>query len=103
MRAAVITSPGGPDMLSLAEAPRAPGRPRGRREGRDRRRRPEPTWPLTSAGRVRPVIGQAPPMAEAAAAHRLLDDGPHMGKPCWSTEWAGQPTPGAPPIWKGTD
>jgi NADPH:quinone reductase-like Zn-dependent oxidoreductase len=103
MRAAVITSPGGRTCSVWQRRPALPADQRGRREGRDRRQRPEPTWPPTSTGRVRPVIGQAPPMAEAAAAHRLPDDGPHMGKLCWPTEWAGQPTPGAPPIWKGTD
>ncbi len=37
-------------------------------------------WPLIDAGRVRPVIEAALPMAEAPAAHRLLDDGTHVGK-----------------------
>jgi putative PIG3 family NAD(P)H quinone oxidoreductase len=37
-------------------------------------------WPLISAGKVRPVIARVLPMAEAAAAHRHLDDGTHIGK-----------------------
>lgn len=37
-------------------------------------------WPLVSAGRVVPVIERALPMADAAAAHRLLDEGTHVGK-----------------------
>jgi putative PIG3 family NAD(P)H quinone oxidoreductase len=40
----------------------------------------EQVWPLIGAGRVRPVIDRALPMAEAAAAHRLLDEGTHVGK-----------------------
>jgi putative PIG3 family NAD(P)H quinone oxidoreductase len=40
----------------------------------------EQVWPLIDAGRVRPVIEAALPMAEAAAAHRLLDEGTHVGK-----------------------
>ena len=37
-------------------------------------------WPLISAGKVVPVICARLPMAEAAEAHRLLDDGSHIGK-----------------------
>ena len=37
-------------------------------------------WPLISAGKVVPVICAKLPMAEAAQAHRLLDDGSHIGK-----------------------
>ena len=37
-------------------------------------------WPLISAGKVVPVICATLPMAEAAEAHRLLDDGSHIGK-----------------------
>jgi putative PIG3 family NAD(P)H quinone oxidoreductase len=40
----------------------------------------EQVWPLISAGRVRPVIDRALPMADAADAHRLLDEGTHVGK-----------------------
>jgi putative PIG3 family NAD(P)H quinone oxidoreductase len=37
-------------------------------------------WPLVEAGRVVPVIERKFPMAEAAQAHRLIDDGSHVGK-----------------------
>jgi putative PIG3 family NAD(P)H quinone oxidoreductase len=40
----------------------------------------EQVWPLISAGRVRPVIDRALPMADAADAHRQLDEGTHVGK-----------------------
>jgi len=37
-------------------------------------------WPLISSGQVSPVIERMLPMADAAGAHRLLDDGSHVGK-----------------------
>ncbi len=37
-------------------------------------------WPLVSAGRVRPVIDRVLPLADAAAAHRLLEEGGQFGK-----------------------
>lgn len=37
-------------------------------------------WPLLSAGTVAPVIERVLPMAEVAAAHRLLGEGRHVGK-----------------------
>jgi putative PIG3 family NAD(P)H quinone oxidoreductase len=37
-------------------------------------------WPLISSGQISPVIERMLPMADAAAAHRLLDDGSHVGK-----------------------
>ena len=37
-------------------------------------------WPLIRAGQVVPVICAKLPMADAAQAHRLLDDGSHIGK-----------------------
>jgi len=37
-------------------------------------------WPLISSGKVVPVVHAVLPMAEAAEAHRLLDDGSHVGK-----------------------
>ena len=37
-------------------------------------------WPLVSAGTVMPVIHERVPMAEAARAHRLLEEGGHTGK-----------------------
>jgi putative PIG3 family NAD(P)H quinone oxidoreductase len=40
----------------------------------------EQVWPLVAAGQVVPVIERTLPLAEAAQAHRLLDDGSHVGK-----------------------
>ena len=40
----------------------------------------EHVWPLVDAGRVRPIIHARLPLAEAAAAHRLLEDSSHIGK-----------------------
>ncbi|MDE2305765.1 MAG: NAD(P)H-quinone oxidoreductase [Gammaproteobacteria bacterium] len=37
-------------------------------------------WPLLSAGRLRPVIHATFPLAEAAAAHRLMESSTHVGK-----------------------
>ena len=37
-------------------------------------------WPLVSAGTVRPVIEETVPMADAAKAHRILEEGGHTGK-----------------------
>jgi NADPH:quinone reductase-like Zn-dependent oxidoreductase len=37
-------------------------------------------WPLVAAGQIVPVIERTMPMADAAGAHRLLDDGTHVGK-----------------------
>ena len=40
----------------------------------------ERVWPLIEAGRIRPVIHQVFPAAEAAAAHRLMESSTHVGK-----------------------
>jgi len=40
----------------------------------------ENVWPLVSAGTVVPVIDRKIPMPEAAEAHRILEDGGHIGK-----------------------
>jgi len=40
----------------------------------------EHLWPLLESGKVRPVIDQRIPMADAARAHRLLEDSGHVGK-----------------------
>jgi putative PIG3 family NAD(P)H quinone oxidoreductase len=40
----------------------------------------ENVWPLLSAGRVRPVICKTFPLAEASAAHRLMESSQHVGK-----------------------
>jgi putative PIG3 family NAD(P)H quinone oxidoreductase len=37
-------------------------------------------WPLIEAKTVRPVIDRAFPLAEAAAAHRLMESSAHVGK-----------------------
>lgn len=37
-------------------------------------------WPLLASGRVRPVIHAVFPLAEVAAAHRLMESGTHIGK-----------------------
>jgi putative PIG3 family NAD(P)H quinone oxidoreductase len=37
-------------------------------------------WPLIEAGRVKPVVDSVFPLEEAAAAHRRLDSGRHIGK-----------------------
>jgi len=37
-------------------------------------------WPLVAAGRVRPVIYATFPLAEASAAHRLMETSAHIGK-----------------------
>jgi NADPH2:quinone reductase len=37
-------------------------------------------WPLVAAGRVKPVIHATVPLAEAARAHRILEEGAHIGK-----------------------
>lgn len=37
-------------------------------------------WPLLSAGRVRPVLHARFPLAEARAAHQLLESSAHIGK-----------------------
>jgi NADPH2:quinone reductase len=40
----------------------------------------ENVWPLLAAGRVRPVICKTFPLAEASAAHRLMESSQHVGK-----------------------
>jgi len=40
----------------------------------------EQVWPLVAAGQVVPVIERRLPLAEAAQAHRLIEDGTHVGK-----------------------
>jgi putative PIG3 family NAD(P)H quinone oxidoreductase len=37
-------------------------------------------WPLLAAGTVKPLIHATFPLAEAAAAHRLMESSAHMGK-----------------------
>lgn len=40
----------------------------------------EQVWPLLEAGRVAPVIHGTFPLAEAGAAHRLMEGSGHIGK-----------------------
>ncbi|MFL6708401.1 MAG: NAD(P)H-quinone oxidoreductase [Massilia sp.] len=40
----------------------------------------EHVWPLLDAGKVKPVIYQTFPLAEAAAAHALMESSSHVGK-----------------------
>jgi putative PIG3 family NAD(P)H quinone oxidoreductase len=40
----------------------------------------EHVWPLLAAGRVRPIVHATFPLAEAAAAHRLMETSTHIGK-----------------------
>lgn len=40
----------------------------------------ETVWPLLAAGRCAPVIHKVFPLAEAAAAHRLMESSTHIGK-----------------------
>jgi putative PIG3 family NAD(P)H quinone oxidoreductase len=37
-------------------------------------------WPLLESGRVKPVVYRTFPLAEAAAAHRLMESSGHVGK-----------------------
>jgi len=69
----------------------------------------EHIWPLISAGKVVPVIHAVLPMSEAAEAHRMLDDGSHIGKILlvnWSTRGKLRPRsrpPGAATTRKAQD
>ncbi|WP_410607301.1 NAD(P)H-quinone oxidoreductase [Amycolatopsis sp. lyj-109] len=40
----------------------------------------ERLWPMVADGRVKPIVGQVVPMAEAATAHRVLEEGSVFGK-----------------------
>jgi len=40
----------------------------------------EKIWPLIEAGRIKPQIYKTFPLAEAAAAHRLMESSQHIGK-----------------------
>ncbi|MEV5978725.1 NAD(P)H-quinone oxidoreductase [Streptomyces sp. NPDC052114] len=40
----------------------------------------EHVWPLIGAGHVRPVVDRTLPMADAGAAHQVLEESGHMGK-----------------------
>ncbi|GAA3957016.1 NAD(P)H-quinone oxidoreductase [Actinoplanes auranticolor] len=40
----------------------------------------ERVWPLVDAGAIRPIIDRTFPMAQAPAAHRLMESSDHLGK-----------------------
>ncbi|WP_104434141.1 NAD(P)H-quinone oxidoreductase [Kineococcus xinjiangensis] len=40
----------------------------------------EHVWPLVAAGRVRPVVHEVLPLAEAARAHAVMEESSHTGK-----------------------
>ncbi|MDH3473821.1 MAG: NAD(P)H-quinone oxidoreductase [Rhodospirillales bacterium] len=40
----------------------------------------EKVWPLIEKGEVKPVMAESFPLAEAAAAHRLMESSAHIGK-----------------------
>jgi putative PIG3 family NAD(P)H quinone oxidoreductase len=40
----------------------------------------EEVWPLLESGTIRPVVDRRIPMADAARAHRLLEESGHVGK-----------------------
>ncbi len=40
----------------------------------------EHVWPLVADGRVRPLVDTTRPLAQAADAHRLMEDSGHVGK-----------------------
>lgn len=40
----------------------------------------EQVWPLIESGRIRPVVDRVVPITDAAAAHRALEAGEHIGK-----------------------
>jgi len=40
----------------------------------------EKVWPLFGSGRIKPVVARIFPLAQAAAAHALMESGAHIGK-----------------------
>ncbi len=40
----------------------------------------EQVWPLLEAGTVKPIVHRTFPLVDAAAAHRLMESGEHIGK-----------------------
>jgi NADPH2:quinone reductase len=49
-------------------------------KGRIARGLREHVWPLLASGRVAPVVHATFPLDQAAAAHRLMESGAHVGK-----------------------
>ncbi|WP_415721085.1 zinc-binding dehydrogenase, partial [Photobacterium ganghwense] len=37
-------------------------------------------WPLIESGKIRPIIYKTFPLAQAAEAHRLMEESTHIGK-----------------------
>jgi len=50
----------------------------------------ENIWPLISSGQVKPVVDRVLPLTEAGQAHRLMEDGAHIGKIVLVTGGIGQ-------------
>jgi putative PIG3 family NAD(P)H quinone oxidoreductase len=44
------------------------------------RRVREEVWPAVEQGRIRPIVDRTVPIAEAAAAHRIMESSAHVGK-----------------------
>ena len=40
----------------------------------------EKVWPLLASGRIKPVIHEVMPAAQAAQAHALMESSAHIGK-----------------------
>ena len=40
----------------------------------------EHVWPLVADGRIRPIVHERYPLAEAAQAHREMEASTHVGK-----------------------
>ncbi len=40
----------------------------------------ENVWPLISSGQIKPVVDRVLPLADAGQAHRLMEEGSHIGK-----------------------
>lgn len=53
-------------------------------------------WPLVAAGEVRPVIHRVLPLAAAAEAHALMEEGRHVGKIVLAPGEARAPSDGSP-------
>jgi NADPH:quinone reductase len=49
-------------------------------KGEIARRLKSVVWPLIEAGRVKPMVFRSFPLAQAAAAHRLMESSSHIGK-----------------------
>jgi putative PIG3 family NAD(P)H quinone oxidoreductase len=56
----------------------------------------EHVWPLVAEGHVRPVVHASYPLSEAAAAHRAMESGEHVGK---SRRPLNQPPRTTDPAW----